>query len=920
MCCGFERKSKCVSSDEPLCQWDATAQACVDRSCQYPTSGACTADPQCEWNTQCTNDQMCAVKRCTASDESSCRAEELCRWSTASSGCVLTDEADGCVQFPTQSCCEQNTLCVWDSTNVCLRVPDDTCTRAAADMCSPYTVEGDCSSDVVCKWEGNTCVPKYTPRVDGILEGNDYGVHQFWFSSNIMANATDAKAICGSMCNYGRQGRLARTVNDMEVYRLHYLRPTSYSSWMDGSDQWHEGEWQWSDGTVFWTERHGCLQASCPWGGGQPDNFLLNEHNIEFSELWNDQKAIDLRTFLCEFPCYEDAQCDGDYTCKQGRCVHGSHCEATESICSLYWSESMCTNGAVCEWTGTACVQKYQVSTHGIAEVGDNSKVRFWYSDTIAAPIVGAQEICASLCDGDGRRGQLARITTDDEYQRARALRPSGDTKSAYIDGADAHHEGVWQWSDGTVFWTESHKCFLGPCPWAENEPNDWGDRDEHYLEMDRNGLWNDIGGGGLSAFFCDFGCMSDYDCPNADGEACPYKCNSLGRCELSDRCCSWWKNETACSTMREPACLWNTDTAVCDDIQCKASPLIADGQLEASNYTDIRFWYSKSVSRNVADAEVMCKSLCVNGRSGRLARITTVHDLVRLNALRPSGTSVWVDGSDATSEGLWRWSDGTLFWSVRHGCLQATCPWNRGEPNNGAGQEHHVEFDGLWNDVGPSGEKPFICEFPCLVDTQCPEEWECQQGRCVHGSTCNSAEICSMYETEDVCARGEVCWWRNNACEARYTWESGIMEPGNRTDIQFWYSGLTTNVDKEFLVEAENVCLSVCNANGRRGRLARITTKDEFDRVLQLIGPITQSTYFDGSDADIEGVWAWADGTPFWTEADGCLQAFCGWNQGEPNDSATSTTWKSVPPRRGTTSRATTRSGGGRSSATSRA
>ncbi|KAJ9463393.1 hypothetical protein DIPPA_08808 [Diplonema papillatum] len=891
-CCGFTKKSGCVSSDEPLCQWNATAQSCVDRPCQqHAAAGDCEADAECEWKAECTDpsDQVCAVKRCAASDEAACTAEELCRWSTAEGSCVPTDEADGCVQFPTQSCCEQSPSCTWDSTNVCLRVPNDTCTRAASEMCGAHSVEGDCSSDAVCKWEGGDrgCVPKYTPRVDGILEGNDYGVHQFWFSRNISANFADAKAICGSMCNHGRQGRLARTVTDMEVYRLHYLRTTTYSSWMDGTDEGHEGEWQWSDGTVFWTERHGCLQASCPWSVSQPDNYNDDEHNIEFSELWNDQTASDVRLFLCEFPCYEDVECGGDYLCKQGRCVHSSHCEATESTCSLYWSESMCTSGAVCAWTGTDCVAKYTVSS-GVLEGGDDSEIRFWYSDTVTAPIVAAEEICLSLCDGNGRRGHLARLTTTDELDRARALRPSGDGRAAYLDGADAHKEGVWQWSDGTVFWTKPDLCVLGPCVWATGQPNGGAaDADEHYLEMDGSGQYNDVRGLDDRAFFCDFPCATDFDCPNPGGAACPYKCTSLGRCELSDECCAWWKNETACSTTREPACRWNASTGDCGDIECEASPLIADGQLEARNYTDIRFWYSKRVSRNVTDAEAMCQSLCVDGRSGRLARITTVHDLVRLNALRPTGTSAWVDGSDATSEGLWRWSDGTLFWSARHGCLQAACPWNSGEPNNaGGGQgEHHVELDGLWNDVGPAAEKPFVCEFPCLVDTQCPEEWECQEGRCVHGSACNAAEMCSVYGTEEVCGDGEACRWKSGACEPRYSLEAGEMEPGNRTDIQFWFSGTSTDVEKEGVVAAENVCLSLCNANGRQGRLARITTRAEFDRVLQLIDPGTEGTYFDGSDADVEGTWAWADGAPFWTEEDGCLQAYCGWNQGEPNN-----------------------------------
>ncbi|KAJ9463392.1 hypothetical protein DIPPA_08845 [Diplonema papillatum] len=127
----------------------------------------------------------------------------------------------------------------------------------------------------------------------------------------------------------------------------------------------------------------------------------------------------------------------------------------------------------------------------------------------------------------------------------------------------------MWTWSDGTPFWSEADGCMVGnACVWANGEPNDVND--EHYLGLWDGGTLNDHPGTAALFFFCEFPCLTDYDCPNPEGKACPYKCTPFGRCELTD-------------------------------------PLLAAGKLEAANYADIRYWYSQSKLGNVDESESMC-------------------------------------------------------------------------------------------------------------------------------------------------------------------------------------------------------------------------------------------------------------------------------------------------------------------------
>ena len=146
------------------------------------------------------------------------------------------------------------------------------------------------------------------------------------------------------------------------------------------------------------------------------------------------------------------------------------------------------------------------------------------------------------------------------------------------------------------------------------------------------------------------------------------------------------------------------------------ASLMAADPTLKYSVTTN-RFYRIVSgtyswQSATTAIADPNTASSVLNGVNGYMATVRTANDNMIVWQLAASqGTDVWIGASDATTEGVWQWYDGSVpaeqFWSglytgSAYGGNYSN--WNANEPNNyNANNEDYAELfasTGKWNDL----------------------------------------------------------------------------------------------------------------------------------------------------------------------------------------------------------------------------
>jgi hypothetical protein len=77
-------------------------------------------------------------------------------------------------------------------------------------------------------------------------------------------------------------------------------------------------------------------------------------------------------------------------------------------------------------------------------------------------------------------------------------------------------------------------------------------------------------------------------------------------------------------------------------------------------------------------------------------------------------GNDIWIGGSDREEEGVWRWTDGKVFWEAGKTLTYAN--WGNNQPDNHEQEEHclHVwaSETGVtaWNDYPCSRELAYLC------------------------------------------------------------------------------------------------------------------------------------------------------------------------------------------------------------------
>lgn len=130
----------------------------------------------------------------------------------------------------------------------------------------------------------------------------------------------------------------------------------------------------------------------------------------------------------------------------------------------------------------------------------------------------------------------------------------------------------------------------------------------------------------------------------------------------------------------------------------------ITIGQANYLPSTKHFYLYVPSVGIRWTDAKVAAETSTYYGLKGYLATLLSA-DEAKLSGEQASGTG-WIGGSDAETEGVWKWVTGP-----EAGTVMSYTFWNTGEPNNQGDEDYaHITQPGIgikgsWNDLSNNGD-----------------------------------------------------------------------------------------------------------------------------------------------------------------------------------------------------------------------
>jgi Lectin C-type domain len=256
-----------------------------------------------------------------------------------------------------------------------------------------------------------------------------------------------------------------------------------------------------------------------------------------------------------------------------------------------------------------------------------------------------------------------------------------------------------------------------------------------------------------------------------------------------------------------------------------------------------------------------------------RLVRLTNGQEqsFLRLRSQQDGYPKFHIGASDAVQEGVWRWDDGTQFWSGAAAGMAVGGKyafWAAGEPNNQNGNENCGEVQSIqgWNDsVCDFEAKPFICKqypdpLPQCGDSVVQAGEACDDGKAT--ATCDqdcSAVVCGDGVVNS--AAGEVC---DDANTGQYC--SGCAQFICPAGCQC-FAAASSNYALCPTVATFRDAEVACGQHGMALATVGSATEDQALRT-QATGAGVMEYWLGGTDQDAEGQWMWMDTTRFWSGA----------------------------------------------------
>jgi hypothetical protein len=349
-----------------------------------------------------------------------------------------------------------------------------------------------------------------------------------------------------------------------------------------------------------------------------------------------------------------------------------------------------------------------------------------FYGNYTPRPWQDARSVCQQM-GGD--------LVVLDAVAEQQALAGTGNRRFDGWIGLNGE-DGDWDWVDGTPFadgtanWANNHPGPVADCGRIGGPSSDrwlsgictesyWSycelDCETYFLDLDGDGVGRD----GTARLFC--GADKPGYVSRVGGD-----CDDLDA-DIGDTV--WYVDEdgdgyhgTAFDQCAPPSGDAIDDRAAldCDETDPTLNPgndLDVCNGLDDDCDGDVDENCPCSYSENAGSGYLFCGEApvywedaaryCDNQGGSLVAIDDAAENAFVVGLLQDGNQSPWLGGSDAQSEGVWRWPDGTEV---------AYDNWHPGEPNNVGAGEHCMELrtDGAWNDAPCDRIKAFVCELPC--------------------------------------------------------------------------------------------------------------------------------------------------------------------------------------------------------------